>query len=75
MRIAGITGSTRPGRNNEAVARWVYELARKRSDAKFALVDIKDYHLPLLDEPAPASLGSFFTATPPSPRPHSLPKN
>ena len=59
VRIAVITGSTRPGRNNEAVARWVYELARKRSDAEFELVDIKDYHLPLLDEPAPASLGSY----------------
>src|SRR5512134_1346895 len=59
VKIAVITGSTRPGRNNEAVARWVYELARKRSDAEFELVDIKDYHLPLLDEPAPASLGQY----------------
>lgn len=59
MKIAVITGSTRPGRNNEAVARWAYELARKRSDAEFELVDIKDYHLPLLDEPAPASLGQY----------------
>ena len=59
MKIAVITGSTRPGRNNEAVARWVYELARKRSDAEFELVDIKDYHLPLLDEPAPPSLGQY----------------
>lgn len=26
-------GSTRPGRNGEAVGRWVYEQAKKRSDA------------------------------------------
>jgi NAD(P)H-dependent FMN reductase len=59
VKIAVITGSTRPGRNNEAVARWVCELARKRSDAEFELVDIKDYHLPLLDEPVPPSQGRY----------------
>lgn len=60
MKIAVVTGSTRPGRNNEAVARWAYELAHKRTDAEFELVDIKDYHLPLLDEPVPASLGQYI---------------
>ena len=59
MNIAVITGSTCPGHNNEAVARWAYELARKRTDAEFGFVDIKDYHLPLLHEPEPASLGSY----------------
>lgn len=59
LRIAVIIGSTRPGRNGEAVAHWVYELARKREDAEFELVDIKDYNLPLLDEPAPPSLGQY----------------
>lgn len=59
MKIAVITGSTRPGRNNEAVARWVYELARKRTDAEFEFVDIQDYQLPLLDEPVPPVLGQY----------------
>lgn len=59
LRIAIITGSTRPGRNNEAVARWVHEIAQKRSDAEFELVDIKDYNLPLLDEPIPPSMRSY----------------
>jgi NAD(P)H-dependent FMN reductase len=59
VKIGIITGSTRPRRNNEAVARWVYELARKRTDAHFSLVDIKDYQLPLLDEPLPPSLGQY----------------
>ena len=59
VKIAVITGSTRPGRNNEAVARWVYGLARTRTAVEFELVDIKDYHLPLLDEPVPASLGQY----------------
>jgi NADPH-dependent FMN reductase len=35
LRIAIIIGSTRPGRKGEAVAKWVYEIAQKRSDAEF----------------------------------------
>lgn len=59
LKIAIILGSTRPGRNGEAVARWVAELAKKRSDAEFELVDLKDFNLPLLDEPVPASQGQY----------------
>jgi len=59
MRIAIVTGSTRPNRNNIAVARWVFELAAKRRDAMFELVDIQDYQLPLLDEPLPPALGRY----------------
>lgn len=59
LRIAIVTGSTRPGRNNEAVARWVYQLAQQRTDAQFELVDIADYNLPLLDEPMPPSFGKY----------------
>lgn len=60
LKIAIITGSTRPGRNNEAVARWVFDLAKKqRKDVEFELVDIADYNLPLLDEPVPPSFGQY----------------
>lgn len=59
LKIAIIIGSTRPGRNGEAVAKWVYEIAQKRSDAEFELVDIKDFNLPLLDEPVPPSMGQY----------------
>src|SRR6266576_1278895 len=59
LRIAIIVGSTRPGRNGEAVAKWVYEIAQRRSDGEFELVDIKDFNLPLLDEPVPPSLGQY----------------
>src|SRR5882757_576115 len=59
LRLAIIIGSTRPGRNGEAVAKWVYEIAQKRTDAEFELVDIKDYNLPLLDEPVPPSMGQY----------------
>src|SRR3954447_24651706 len=59
LRIAVIIGSTRPGRVGESVGKWVFEVAKKRSDAEFELVDIKDFDLPLLDEPVPPSLGQY----------------
>ena len=59
IRIAILTGSTRPGRVNEAVARWVYNIAKQRTDAEFELVDIAEYNLPLLDEPMPPSQGQY----------------
>ena len=59
IKLGIIIGSTRPGRNGEAVARWVYEIAQKRSDAQFELVDLQDFNLPLLDEPVPPSMGQY----------------
>jgi len=59
LKIAILTGSTRPGRNNESVARWVLSQAKNRTDAEFELVDIQDYNLPLLDEPMPPSLHQY----------------
>jgi NAD(P)H-dependent FMN reductase len=59
LRVAIILGSTRPGRNGEAVAKWVYDIAKRRTDAEFEYVDIKDYNLPLLDEPVPPSQGRY----------------
>ena len=60
LRVAIILGSTRPGRNGEAVCQWIYGIAKKRSDATFELVDIKDFNLPLLDEPIPPSMGQYY---------------
>lgn len=59
LRVAIILGSTRPRRNGEAVAKWTYDIAKKRFDAEFEYVDIKDYNLPLLDEPIPPSQGQY----------------
>lgn len=59
-KIAIIVGSTRPGSNGEIVgiprkggdvARWVHDLATKRGDAEFELVDLAEIDLPLFDEP------------------------
>jgi len=59
IKLAIIIGSTRPGRNAEAVARWVYEIAQKRKDAQFEVVDIQAFNLPLLDEAVPPSMGQY----------------
>jgi NAD(P)H-dependent FMN reductase len=59
LKVAIILGSTRPGRNGEAVSMWVHDIAKKRSDASFELVDIKDFNLPLLDEPIPPSMSQY----------------
>ncbi len=58
-RIAVVTGSTRPGRHNEAVARWVHGIAEQRTDGQFELVDIADYALPLLDEGTPPAMAKY----------------
>jgi NAD(P)H-dependent FMN reductase len=59
LNIGVIIGSTRPGRVGEQVGKWVFELAGKRTDAKFELVDVKEFNLPLLDEPIPPSQGKY----------------
>jgi NAD(P)H-dependent FMN reductase len=59
LELAIIIGSTRPNRVGEAVARWVEQIAQQRRDAEFELVDIRDFNLPLLDEPVPPSQGKY----------------
>ena len=59
LKVAIILGSTRPGRNGGTVSQWIYETAKKRSDAEFELVDISDYNLPLLDEPIPPLMDQY----------------
>src|SRR5258705_4606259 len=59
LRIAIILGSTRPGRNGKAVAKWFHEIAQERTDADFELVQIKAFNLPLLDEPMPPIMGQY----------------
>jgi NAD(P)H-dependent FMN reductase len=59
MKVAIVVGSTRPGRKAEAVARWVYDVAKKRKDAEFEVVDVDSFALPLLDEPVPPSMNQY----------------
>jgi NAD(P)H-dependent FMN reductase len=59
LKVGIITGSTRPNRKSPDVAKWVLEIARRRDDAEYELVDIKDFELPLLDEPTPPAAGKY----------------
>jgi NAD(P)H-dependent FMN reductase len=59
LKVGIITGSTRPGRKAEAVARWALNIAKQRTDAEYELVDIQEYNLPLLDEPVPPSMHQY----------------
>src|SRR6476619_179614 len=58
-RIGVILGSTRPGRRGEQVARWVMDVAGRRADGVFELVDLADHQLPHLDEPLPPNMGQY----------------
>lgn len=59
LRIAFIIGSTRPNRVGESVARWAFDLAKQRGDAELELLDLRDFNLPLLDEPKRPALGQY----------------
>ena len=52
-KIAIIVGSTRPVRIGEGVARWVLDVAAKRDDATFELIDVRDFDLPFVDSVMP----------------------
>jgi len=58
-KIGIILGSTRPGRNGEVVAKWALEVASRRADAEFELVDLLDFKLPHLDEAMPPAYAQY----------------
>ncbi len=58
-RIAIVVGSTRPGRIGRNVADWVHQIASKRTEAEYELVDLADQDLPLYDEALPAAVGQY----------------
>ena len=61
IKVAIVIGSTRPGRVGESVSRWVYQISKQRNDndADFELVDLRDFDLPLLDEPVPPLMEKY----------------
>lgn len=60
LRIGIIVGSTRPGRVGGSVGRWIHGLATARGGADFHLLDLRDFDLPLLDEPGHPSSGGYL---------------
>lgn len=59
-KIGIITGSTRPGRNSLQVAQWVKEIADKRGDAEYEIVDLKEFNLPMYAEPISAAYSQDY---------------
>lgn len=63
IRIAIVVASTRPGRRGDQVASWVHEQATVRTPheagVEYAVVDLAEMALPLLDEPVPAAIGDY----------------
>lgn len=61
--IAIIVGSTRPGRRSRAVAEWVAaQASQAHPSSGFAMVDVADFALPVLDEETPAIFGRYSQA-------------
>jgi NAD(P)H-dependent FMN reductase len=60
-RIAIIAGSTRTHRRGKAVAEWTLTTARDVAPdgVEVELIDLADFDLPVLDEPAPAAWGVY----------------
>ncbi|KAA0944368.1 NAD(P)H-dependent oxidoreductase [Sporosarcina sp. ANT_H38] len=58
LKIGIVLGSTREGRVSPQVGKWVKELADKRGDASYEIIDIADFKLPLLGEPGGDASGA-----------------
>ncbi|MFF2175390.1 NADPH-dependent FMN reductase [Lysinibacillus sp. NPDC058147] len=58
LKIGVILGSTREGRLSPQVGEWVKEVAEKRGDAEYEIIDIADFKLPLLGEPGGDASGA-----------------
>ncbi|MFJ7949933.1 NADPH-dependent FMN reductase [Lysinibacillus sp. NPDC096418] len=58
LKIGIILGSTREGRVSPQVGQWVKEIADKRGDAEYEIIDIADFKLPLLGEPGGDASGA-----------------
>ena len=54
-------GSIRAGRHCETIASWVIDIARAEAqgDLTFELIDLKDWPLPMDDEPGIPAVGSY----------------
>src|SRR4051812_34452568 len=51
MKLAVITGATRPGRQTLRQSKWIINTADKLEDVEVEHVDLKDYPMPFFNEP------------------------
>lgn len=56
-KIGIVIGSTRPSRFGDKPAAWIHAIASKRSDLDFEVIDLRDYPLPVFDEPGSPAWG------------------
>jgi NAD(P)H-dependent FMN reductase len=56
-KIGIVIGSTRPSRFGDKPAAWIHGIASKRTDLDFEVLDLRDYPLPLFDEPGSPAWG------------------
>ena len=56
-RIGIVIGSTRPSRFGDKPAAWIHIIANTRADIDFEMIDLRDYPLPLFDEPGSPAWG------------------
>lgn len=58
MKIAIVIGSTREGRVSDRMAKWIRGAGEKiDSEHEWKLIDLRDYNLPMFDEPLPPMAG------------------
>ncbi len=58
LRIAIIIGTTREGRFGDRPANWILEMAQAHGGADFEIIDLRDFPMPLFDEPTSPAWGS-----------------
>lgn len=63
LKIGIVLGSTREGRVSPQVGAWVKEVADKRGDAEYQIIDIADFKLPLLGEAGVDASGAAAWST------------
>lgn len=56
-KIGIVIGSVRPNRFADHPTQWISEIAEKRADLEFEIVDLKDFPLPLFAEPMSPAYG------------------
>ncbi len=52
-KIGIVMSTTRPGRFGDVPTLWIYDIARRRPDAEFEIVDLRDYPMPFFEEKLP----------------------
>jgi hypothetical protein len=62
LKVGMIVGSTRPNRFADIPMQWLVEGAAARRDLQLTVLDLRDFRMPLFNEPAPPSYtGGAYT--------------